>query len=448
MSEHLTFKGQFTFVGWSFDHQSGQLECTYRDSKYGTFIETFVFPEVELLWTQKHEHAINSAIDCLYWMAGVSYYKTSLANNITFESKKPNHEQAKWLCETWQAGLAELAYENNLGWLEHISIKGGNYASDIKAMALRPRSLVAIGGGKDSLVSIESIKQMGEDADLFMVGQNEFIQSVATKTGLKIRSIARKVDSKLKSVNDAGAYNGHIPITAINKCVAVVAALLYDYDSIVFSNERSADAGNVEAENGQWINHQYSKSLTYEKSWQNIIKTQITDQLHCFSLMRPFSELSVIQKFAELKQYFPHFSSCNRNFHLSGSQNLDKQWCGQCPKCAFVFLCLAPFISKKELLNIFKKNLLDDESLDSLFDSLLGIEGLKPFECVGEQVECRLAVKMLAKHNEWCSHQKIKQWMAVLPEILVDDENEVLNPCLNHMIPPKRNFQQVLIDAP
>lgn len=447
MSEGLLFNGQFTFLDWSFDPQSGVLNCHYLDHEFGEFVESFVFSGFSDARYNSIQESMDVAFDCLFWMAGVSYYKTSLAKSIIFKNKQPNTEQAAWLKQTWQAGLAELAFENGLGWLDHIEIKGNERTKNIATMDLKPRSLVAIGGGKDSLVSIESIKQMNEEATLFMVGQNKFIQSVAEKTGLNLLSVSRQVDSRLKSANENGAFNGHIPITAINACVAVVAALLFDYDAVVFSNERSADVGNVKAENGQWINHQYSKSLAYEQSWQNIINNDISDSLHCFSLLRPFSELAIIQKFAFLKQYFPFFSSCNRNFHLTGSQNGDKHWCGQCPKCAFVFLCLAPFISQDELLGIFQKNLFNDLSLEPLFESLLGIEGLKPFECVGEQQECRLAVNLLSDHSDWRAHPKVKHWLSILPQLQVGEKDQLIKASIHHMIPLKRNFQKVLKDA-
>jgi hypothetical protein len=438
------FGAEFTFDCWSFDLPTGQLEFSYHDSEYGDFTETFIFSDIDADRYQKHQTAINAAINCLFWMAGVSYYKTSLAHEVVFNNEKPSKDEADWLTQTWRAGLAELAFENGLGWLDHIVIPGEAAERPISNVKLKPRSLVAIGGGKDSLVSIEAIKSMEEPACLFMVGQSAFIKSVAAKTDLPMLSIERRVDTGLTATNQQGAFNGHIPITAINACVATLAALFYDYDSVVFSNERSADVGNVQADNGQWVNHQYSKSLAYEQAWQAIIQKYITPDLHCFSLLRPFSELAIVQRFAALKQYFPYFSSCNRNFHLAGSQNSGHHWCGECPKCAFVFLCLAPFVSSDELLGIFQKNLFDDVGLSGLFDSLLGIEGLKPFECVGEQQECRLAVALLAQHPDWRNHKKIMAWQKILPEVESPDKSVVMTASDQHLIPNKRKFLQVL----
>ena len=447
------FGAKFSYTPWHFDVKSGELRLTYSDSKFGDFEEVFNFPEPDIKRYQQLQSSIDAAIDCLHWMAGVSYYKTALAKRIHFNKNvtrpRPNHLQAQWLRETWQHGLAELAFNNQLTWLAHIKFEAGPNQTEkiVETAALSPQSLVAIGGGKDSLVSIEAIKAMGEQASLFMVGQSSFIESVSKQTGLPLLQVVRKVDPKLKVVNDQGAFNGHVPITAINACVAVVAALLYNFDSVVFSNERSADVGNVKLDSGQWVNHQYSKSLPYEDMWQQIIAQHIASDLHCFSLLRPFSELAIVKKFASHKNYFPHFSSCNRNFHLSGSKNQQHHWCGRCPKCAFVFLCLAPYLSRSELLSIFNKNLFSDMELNELFESLLGIAGLKPFECVGEQQECRLALQLLAEHPEWQSQKNIQQWLKALPHLNELEMDEIMQASQNHLIPSKRNFLQAIVDA-
>lgn len=144
------FGTEFTFESWSFEQETGRLVFSYHDSVYGSFEETFVFPDVNQARFAQHAKAIGEAIDCLFWMAGVSYYKTSLSRKINFKHHKPSHQQAQWLTQTWQAGLAELAFTQGLGWLSHIEISGVDKASAPSKLDLQPRSLVAIGGGKDS----------------------------------------------------------------------------------------------------------------------------------------------------------------------------------------------------------------------------------------------------------------------------------------------------------
>lgn len=438
------FGTSFEFLAWHFSPETGQLQLNYHDSQYGDFTEEFVFSGFDFKRYQQIQKPLTVAFDCLHWMAGVSYYKTSLARNIKFKYHSPNQQQAHWLQQTWQSGLAELAHENKLSWLEHIVFNGEDEVSNSEALNLKPRSLVAIGGGKDSLVSIEMLKELGEKVTLFVVGQSPFIQSVAAKTGLELIQVKRHVDSHLKAANEQGAFNGHIPITAINSCVAVITALLFDYDSVVFSNERSADVGNVIDVQGRSINHQYSKSLEFEQTWQQIIQHDMATDLDCFSLLRPFSELAVVKKFAQLTQYFPYFSSCNRNFHLAGSKNHGRHWCEECPKCAFVFLCMAPFVSRQQLFSIFSEDLLGLEKLHDLFAELLGVQGIKPFECVGEEQECRLAMQLLSQHPEWQNHPDVLSWVKQIPVLDNSAVNQIMRANMRHQIPNKRQFLKVL----
>ena len=58
-----------------------------------------------------------------------------------------------------------------------------------------------------------------------------------------------------------------------------------------------------------------------------------------------------------------------------------------------MYTILRPFISKEDTQLIFGKELFEDESLVSTFESLLGISGIKPFECVGTNEEMVLAMK-------------------------------------------------------
>src|SRR5690606_38913360 len=181
--------------------------------------------------------------------------------------------------------------------------------------------------------------------------------------------------------------------------ILVVAAILYGFDAIVFSNERSASSATLEYD-GQEVNHQWSKGWAFEAALDDLIHATIAADLHYYSLLRPLSELAVAARFAREKRYDEVFSSCNRNFRLRGPKPVDR-WCGQCPKCHFVFLALAPFLPKPRLLAIFGRNLLDDASQIAGFDALLEFRDHKPFECVGEGVESGAAMAASAARPEW-----------------------------------------------
>lgn len=212
----------------------------------------------------------------------------------------------------------------------------------------------------------------------------------------------RQLDPKLFAMNKSGErYNGHVPITGILSFISLLTAYLYGYNEIVLSNEKSANIGNMVLD-GVEINHQRSKSEEFELAFQAYVKREISEEISYYSILRPRSELRIVQEFCKHPQYFHTFSSCNRNFHISGSQlSGDDLRCGKCPKCAFVYTMLRAFLPTEVVNGIFNKNpegsgqsLFADEALLPLFKELLGIEGCKPFECVGTNEEMIVALQL------------------------------------------------------
>jgi hypothetical protein len=301
---------------------------------------------------------------------------------------------------------------------------------------LPERTLVPIGGGKDSLVAVEAIKSIGGEATAVWVGNSALIASCAERTGLPTLNIQRELAPALYELNRLGAWNGHIPVTAVNSVILAVAAILYGYDSIAFANERSASAATLEYE-GQQVNHQWSKSLAFERLLGDWLHTHVAADLDYCSLLRPYSELAITRAFAKLTPYFDVFSSCNRNFKLLGPKPVDR-WCGQCPKCHFVFLALAPFLPKPRLLSIFGRNLLDDETQAAGFDALLEYQDHKPFECVGEGAEARAAMYALSERPEWQEDALVARFRSeILPQL---DASQLalepwLEPSAEHRVP-------------
>jgi hypothetical protein len=306
------------------------------------------------------------------------------------------------------------------------------------AATLSRRTLVPIGGGKDSLVSVEMLKRVHEPATAVWVGDSALIAACAARTGLPTLNISRRLAPELFEYNRLGAWNGHIPVTAINSAILVCAALLYGHDAIAFSNERSASAATLEYD-GQQINHQWSKSLDFERGLRAQIASHITPELDYFSLLRPWSELAVTHAFARQAHYDDVFSSCNRNFRIRGERPADR-WCGQCPKCHFVFLSLAPFVAKPRLLAIFGRNLLDDRALAPGFDALLEFREHRPFECVGEGRESRAAMQALTQRPEWREDALVARFAEeIAPQLSRDDLalEPLLRPAAEHCLPSR-----------
>ncbi len=404
----------FRFVRCSY--ADGVAELVYAFDHGEELVERVTFPNAPAI-APPYQQAFERALKLLHLVAGVSYYKAGVPPRIEVVAGPLDDGTADLLDALYLHGLAEFAYRNGLDLRGRINFpRGGAPVAKPHALSLPKRTLVPIGGGKDSLVAVEAIKSIGGEATAVWVGNSELIAACAERTGLPTLNIKRELAPQLFDLNRVGAWNGHIPVTAVNSAILVVAALIYGYDSIAFANERSASAATLEYD-GQAVNHQWSKGYAFEQLLSDWLHAHVAADLDYCSLLRPFSELAITRTFSKLTQYFDAFSSCNRNFRILGPKPADR-WCGQCPKCHFVFLALAPFLSKPRVLQIFGRNLLDDENQAAGFDALLEYQDHKPFECVGEGAEARAAMYALSQRSEWQEDTLIARFRhEILPQL-------------------------------
>ncbi|MEO6801003.1 MAG: UDP-N-acetyl-alpha-D-muramoyl-L-alanyl-L-glutamate epimerase [Rhodanobacter sp.] len=418
-------------------YADGVAELAYAFDDGEELVETIRFPHAPAV-PAEWRAAFDAALKLLHLIAGVSYYKSGVPPKIELADGLLDDATADLLDALYLHGLAEFAYRNGLDLRGRIAFPRGGVTTAVGALNLPKRTLVPIGGGKDSLVAVEAIKAIGGEATAVWVGNSGLIAACAERTGLPTLNIQRELASGLFEMNRQGAWNGHIPVTAVNSAILVMAAILYGYDSITFANERSASAATLEYE-GQQVNHQWSKGYVFEQLLGNWLHTHVASDLDYCSLLRPYPELAITRAFAKLTPYFDVFSSCNRNFKLLGPKPVDR-WCGQCPKCHFVFLALAPFLPKPRLLSIFGRNLLDDENQAAGFDALLEYQDHKPFECVGEGAEARAAIYALSQRPEWQEDALIARFRReILPQL---DASQLalepwLEPAAEHRVPTR-----------
>ncbi len=392
----------FRFVRCGFDAGSGVAQLVYGFDDGPELVETVTLPGAPFAIDAAREAAATQALRLLHLVAGVSYYKAAVPGEIRIEGEAIDAATAVLMEQVYLHGLGEFAYRNGMdlhGRIRFPVMAPAAGAQGATALGLRPHALVAIGGGKDSLVSIEALRALGVDQTVCWIGGSQLIRACAERTGQPTLNIGRQLAPELFEYNRAGAWNGHIPVTAVNSAILAFAAVVLGVDQVVFSNERSASYGSLIAGTRE-VNHQWSKGWAFERAFAAHLRSHVAADLRYYSLLRPLSELAVARQFARIDQYDAHFSSCNRNFHLLGERPVNR-WCGVCPKCHFVFLALAPFMPKPRLVGIFGRNLLDDRAQVPGFDALLEYRDHKPFECVGEGRESRAAMAALAARPEW-----------------------------------------------
>lgn len=393
----------FRFTGYEFDRGSSVVRLRYAFDNAYSFEETVFYKNAKTVFSREEEEAIERLLFFLHLACGISYYKAFVPENIVIETGSLSKEQAAFFDDFYKKGLGEFSWRNGLDLNNVIKFPFTKDASfnSASALSLPDKTAVPVGGGKDSNVVIETLKAHGENIVCIAQGRPRPIRESIEVSGLPDIEFTRTISPELIALNGReGVYNGHVPISGVYAFCMALAAVLYGFDKVAMGNERSANVGNLIRDDNFVVNHQWSKSFEFEQMFNEFSHSFMLENFHYFSLLRQLSELDIARRFAALKPYHRVFTSCNKAFKIDKEKRLER-WCGDCDKCRFVFLALAPFMDKEELITAVGRNILDDKNQTGGFEELLGLSSHKPFECVGETEECAVALFLLAQKPEW-----------------------------------------------
>lgn len=361
-----------------------EIEYYYEIKNLKKFIHKLIIPYTNNNLNKKFIEKLAFNIGLLEI---VSYWKSTISPNIIINCGNITNKQKEFFKKLYYRGLSEFFYLNNLepDYNTFVTFKcnGPYYNEDIDYSG--SGSLVAIGGGKDSCVTLSIYPK--EDVSCFMVNPKEVMLNCAYAKGIKddqIYKVQRMIDKGLLELNEEGFLNGHTPFSAMIAFVSFLTIYLNNKERILVSNESSANEANIKDTN---INHQYSKSYEFEKDFQDYAKEFLNSNIKYYSFLRPLSEYQIAMLFAKKKEYHQIFKSCN-----IGSKKVPWNWCCNCSKCLFVYSLLSPFLYEEDLINIFGEDLFKKEDLLNTFIDLIGKGDQKPFECVGTFEEINYAI--------------------------------------------------------
>ena len=360
-----------------------------KDSLYVKFYfslndEYFFTPSFEIAKRKFYDfnNLGNNQLDTILFNIGmielISYWKLACPRKVYITPFRLSEEQIKWWKKLYFNGLGEFFYLNGIkenvdDFMEIIC------ESDISLnkinIPLSDATLVPVGGGKDSVVTLELLKNKLPVIPLIINPRgatNECVK-VAGFSEEQVAVIKRTLDSTMLRMNNEGFLNGHTPFSAMLAFYTLLIGFATNSKYIALSNESSANEPTVPDSE---INHQYSKSIAFENDFRDYVNKYISSDIEYFSFLRPLNEIQIASLFSRNRDYYKVFKSCN-----AGSKT--DSWCGKCPKCLFTYLIMSPFISQEDLINIFGKDLLNDNDLQPILKQLKGEADVKPFECVG-----------------------------------------------------------------
>ena len=421
---------EFVYESYSWKLKGKDLHVSfYFRSEEIEFNPSIIIKNVSLKKVDKA--VLNNLIFNLGMIEMFSYWKAVCSKKIIVKVGFLDRKQINWWKDILLKGMGQYFYENKIDFTSpnFIEIVSLGKEKLKKGKVSGKGILIPIGGGKESAVTLELLRSFKKDIDCFALNPFSNIKEMFKVSGYKnMIVVERKIEKKLLSLNNKGYLNGHTPFVAYLSFLTILISFLFDKKFVVFGNEDSSNEGNIKWL-GREINHQYSKTYDFEKKFRNYCSEYLVKDLEYFSVLRLMYEIQIAKVFSYMKNYFPVFLSCNESQKTSsGTKKKTGKWCGACSKCLFVYMALYPFISKEELLSIFKEDLFEKKELLETLKELIGEREVKPFECVGTRKEALVALYLCYKKSSELSYllkyfeknilPKHKNWEKMVVEVM------------------------------
>ena len=438
---------EFLYKGFSCEVTEGFYQVTYAYEIPGLseFETVWKFPDAG---KAVDEAILHRLLFELGMAEAISYWKVTCAPVLRVQCGSLTEWQNKWWRKLFYNGLGEFMYVNGIEVPEEAlltivcekgacaDVAGNEVCAGAGACSVGENAglvgkltdsasysgcLVPVGGGKDSVVSMEVLRD--QDVTIYRINKDATVANVLAAADREYKTcfVNRRLDPRILEMNKRGFLNGHIPFSAVVAFSTFISAYLQGIRYIALSNESSANESTVV---GSFVNHQYSKSYEFERDFMEYIGSFLDTKIRYFSLLRPLSELQIAWLFSRYTKYHKAFRSCN----AGSKQGI---WCCHCPKCLFVYIILSSFLREEEKVEIFGENLLDNPQNEKYFRELTGLDENKPFECVGTRSEVVMSLKKyLSKGGKALLPVKYADWLMAQPgdvDAALSEWNELHN---------------------
>ena len=274
------------------------------DDKY-FFEPSFEIPQRNFYnWPDINKNQLDTILFNIGMIELISYWKLACPEKVYISPFNLDSNQILWWKKLYFNGLGEFFYLN--GIKENVNdfmdiICESDVVCEKVDVSLKETTLVPIGGGKDSVVTVESLKNKMPIIPLIINprGATKECVEVAGFSMEQTAVIKRNLDATMLRLNNEGFLNGHTPFSAMLAFYTLLIGFVTNSKYIALSNESSANEPTVPDTE---VNHQYSKSIAFENDFRDYVEKYISSEIQYFSFLRPINEVQIASLFAKKLQ--------------------------------------------------------------------------------------------------------------------------------------------------
>ena len=233
-------------------------------------------PRIEILkknfkFNKINSNEVKNIVFYLGMVEAISYFKSTCSPQFFIKCGKLDAFQENWFKKLYYLGLGEFRFINNIKIEQNKLVEFISIGEEIEVKQNDDKfsgCVIPVGGGKDSNVTMDLLKNYKNDSLVFMIGGKKVSKECAKVAGYtdeQIIEVKRIIDKNLLNLNKQGFFNGHTPFSAIVAFISYLCSYMLGKKYIALSNEDSANETNVDGEN---INHQYSKTIEFENDFR------------------------------------------------------------------------------------------------------------------------------------------------------------------------------------
>ena len=273
---------RFFYRGFEVEKTPTELKITYHFEIEG-------LAEFAPCWTFPRPEGGGEPDEKLIFSLGlvelISYWKIACPPQVVVEAGELDEDQIRWWKHLYFNGLGEFFYVNNIkeadpedfmeircAGREDSAETAAAWEKNVSARSISQGVLVPIGGGKDSVVTLDLLRRAGLPVYGYIINPRGATVNTAGAAGLgegRVMSVRRTLDPNMLELNRRGYLNGHTPFSALVAFSSLIAARLLNLSYVALSNESSANESTVA---GSTVNHQYSKSFEFEQDFHDMIR--------------------------------------------------------------------------------------------------------------------------------------------------------------------------------